>query len=136
MKLSLFSILALLFVAPAFAADPWRLCSRVEGGRETSMLQYEMTLKIEEDAVFGQGGCNSYGGEVVRDSEFLFQNIRMTQMACGDENGNYDEDLMNAEQLFVADLSRATAIIESGNGLKIETADQVELRFALEGQCR
>jgi heat shock protein HslJ len=80
------------------------------------------TLKIEADnKVSGQGGCNSFAGEVIIDgTKIKFDKVVATQMACLD---------MTVESAFFAALNNADSyIVESGN-LKLKKGDLVIATF-------
>lgn len=136
MKIYLFVGLFLFSTLPSFASESWRLCSRVKNGTEFSMLNYKMDLTLEANYVSGSGGCNHYGGEVAHKSDLLFENIRITQKACLREDGQYDLDLMEAEEYFLSVLSSAQRMTMNDGDLRIFNGDGDELRFAPEGSCQ
>lgn len=128
--------LFLFSAVPSFAADSWRLCSRLENGTEFSMTQYKMTMSLKPDSVSGSGGCNHYTGKVSKAPGLLFETIMSTQMACLKEDGQYDFDLMEAEETFLSIMATANRMTRSDGGIQIFNGEGDELRFAPEGSCK
>ena len=82
------------------------------------------TLNIETDKITGNGGCNSYFGEVLLDAtagNFSAKNIASTKMACAD---------MSAESNFFSMLNEANKYVVNGNTLELYKGNLLLLKFS------
>ncbi len=94
----------------------WILADQVKGKTPT--------LNIETDKITGNGGCNSYFGEVLLDAtagNFSAKNIGSTKMACAD---------MSAESNFFSMLSEANKYVVNGNTLELYKGNLLLLKFS------
>lgn len=98
------------------AGTKWILAEQVKGKTPT--------LNIETDKITGNGGCNSYFGEVLLDAtagNFSAKNISSTKMACAD---------MSAESNFFSMLSEANKYVVNGNTLELYKGNLLLLKFS------
>lgn len=98
------------------AGTKWILAEQVKGKTPT--------LNIETDKITGNGGCNSYFGEVLLDAtagNFSAKNIGSTKMACAD---------MSAESNFFSMLSEANKYVVNGNTLELYKGNLLLLKFS------
>lgn len=98
------------------AGTKWILADQVKGKTPT--------LNIETDKITGNGGCNSYFGEVLLDAtagNFSAKNIGSTKMACAD---------MSAESNFFSMLNEANKYVVSGNTLELYKGNLLLLKFS------
>lgn len=81
------------------------------------------TLNIETDRITGNGGCNSYFGELSLDAtagNFYAKNVGSTKMAC--EN-------MNVENNFFTTLNQVNKYVVNGNVLELYKGNLLLLKF-------
>ena len=97
------------------AGTKWILADQVKGKIPT--------LNVEADKITGNGGCNSYFGEVLLDAtagNFSAKNIGSTKMACAD---------MSVESNFFSMLSEVNKYVVSGNTLELYKGNLLLLKF-------
>ena len=99
--------------------------------RSTSVIQgSEVTISFDKDGIWGASGCNSYGGlvEVEHGSITIdFQSFFYTELACDGLDG-----LMEQEERYLDLLPRVTRYGMFGDGLFMQTDDDVFLLFQAE----
>ncbi|MGZ5211505.1 MAG: META domain-containing protein [Kaistella sp.] len=81
------------------------------------------TLNIESSRITGNGGCNSYFGELSLDptaGNFSAKNVGATKMAC--EN-------MEVESNFFSMLNEATKYVVNGNTLELYKGNLLLMKF-------
>lgn len=81
------------------------------------------TLNIESARITGNGGCNSYFGELSLDptaGNFSAKNVGATKMAC--EN-------MEVESNFFSMLNEATKYVVNGNTLELYKGNLLLMKF-------
>jgi heat shock protein HslJ len=109
------------------AAGTWSATTIVVGEAAVSIIagtRVEVTIDLETGAIYGNAGCNSFGGEFIVversgstwsveiDSPFM-----MTEMWCGGDG------VMDQEQGVIGILSDAVTFATEGDALTIATAD-------------
>jgi len=93
----------------------WTLADDVKGKKPT--------LNIESGRITGNGGCNSYFGDLMLDptvGNFSTKNIGSTKMAC--EN-------MSVESNFFSMLGETTKYVVNGNTLELYKDNLLLLKF-------
>ena len=93
----------------------WTLADDVKGKKPT--------LNIESGRITGNGGCNSYFGDLMLDptvGNFSTKNIGSTKMAC--EN-------MSVESNFFSMLGETTKYVVNGNTLELYKDSLLLLKF-------
>lgn len=81
------------------------------------------TLNIESSRITGNGGCNSYFGELALDptaGNFSAKNMGSTKMAC---------DNMEVESNFFSMLNEATKYVVNGNTLELYKGNLLLMKF-------
>ncbi|ACU07373.1 hypothetical protein FIC_00922 [Flavobacteriaceae bacterium 3519-10] len=99
----------------SIANTKWTLADDVSGKKPT--------LNIESGRITGNGGCNSYFGELTVDptaGNFSAKNVGSTKMAC---------DNMSVESNFFSMLNEATKYVVSGNTLELYKGNLLLLKF-------
>jgi putative lipoprotein len=85
------------------------------------------TVTVEfgpDNAIGGQGGCNSYGGSYqVRGAALRVENTFSTMMAC------VEAERMDQESAFLMALSETTSFQVEGDTLTLTSADGAALTF-------
>ena len=97
------------------ANTKWTLADQVKGKTPT--------LNIESSRITGNGGCNSYFGELSLDptaGNFSARNMGSTKMAC---------DNMEVESNFFSMLKEATKYVVKGNTLELYKGNLLLLKF-------
>lgn len=97
------------------ANTKWTLADQVKGKTPT--------LNIESSRITGNGGCNSYFGELSLDptaGNFSARNMGSTKMAC---------DNMEVESNFFSMLNEATKYVVKGNTLELYKGNLLLLKF-------
>lgn len=100
---------------PNIENTKWTLADQVKGKKPT--------LMIEASKITGNGGCNSYFGELILDrtvGNFSVKNIGSTRMAC--EN-------MSEETNFLSMLGATTKYVVNGNTLELYKDNLLLLKF-------
>ena len=100
---------------PNIANTQWTLADNVKGKKPT--------LVIESARISGNGGCNSYFGDVILDTtvgNFSTKNIGATKMAC---------DNMSEETNYFSMLGAATKYVVSGTTLELYKDKLLLLKF-------
>lgn len=100
---------------PNIENTKWTLADQVKGKKPT--------LMIEATKITGNGGCNSYFGELILDrtvGNFSVKNIGSTRMAC--EN-------MSEETNFLSMLGATTKYVVNGNTLELYKDNLLLLKF-------
>ncbi len=83
-----------------------------------------LTLGFEEDRVFGNSGCNSFGGSyALNGSSLEFDELATTLMACA------DEAVMAQESSYLAALN-AVETMEAGEEGLVLRGPEVELVYS------
>ncbi len=99
----------------------WQLNSLILDGKEFSWDEKDVFLNIEKDKIGGNGGCNSYGGNVaMKGNTVRFSNIISTKMFCeGSIENQYFEALgkvtnfsfeFKNSQLILTDKTKQTVL--------------------------
>jgi putative lipoprotein len=108
------AVTAALFIAPAHAQEglaevTWTLSEL--GGTPVAEGVTTTFLVSADGRASGNGGCNSYGGDVVLDGhKMLIENLFSTMMAC-------EEPAMDQEAAFLAAVEGTRAYHVSGDTL-------------------
>ena len=100
---------------PNIANTQWTLADNVKGKKPT--------LVIESARISGNGGCNSYFGDVMLDTtvgNFSTKNIGATKMAC---------DHMSEETNYFSMLGAATKYVVNGTTLELYKDNLLLLKF-------
>lgn len=101
---------------PSIANTKWSLADENIQGKKP-------TLNIESSRITGNGGCNSYFGELKLDStagNFVTNNVGATKMAC--EN-------MQVESNYFSMLNEANKYVVNGNTLELYKGNLLLLKF-------
>ena len=97
------------------ANTKWTLAEQVKGKTPT--------LNVESNKITGNGGCNSYFGELSLDptaGNFVVKNVGATKMACQN---------MEVEDNYFRMLNEATKYVVNGNTLELYKGNLLLLKF-------
>ena len=125
--LSIFAATALLSCSTLSTSKVGRTQTNIEGTKWILADQVKgrtPTLNIETGKITGNGGCNSYFGELSLDAtagNFAARNIGSTKMACTD---------MSSESNFFTMLKEANKYVVSGNMLELYKGNLLLLKFS------
>lgn len=107
---------------PVSIFDKWQLNSLRLDGKEFSWdSKQEVFLNIEKDKIGGNGGCNSYGGNIaIKGNTVKFSNIFSTKMFCEG----------SVENQYFAALEKVTSIeLQKGQLMLMDKRKQTVLIF-------
>ncbi|MCP2038202.1 MULTISPECIES: META domain-containing protein [Chryseobacterium group] len=97
------------------ANTKWTLADEVKGKTPT--------LNVEAGRITGNGGCNSYFGDLTLDptaGNFAVKNVGATKMACPN---------MEVESNYFSMLNEATKYVVNGNTLELYKGNLLLLKF-------
>ncbi len=104
----------------------------IAGGTLVPLEEHPISLTLERDSASGFAGCNGYFYPVrLADGIWTWTEgaATITELACTDDVGATDAEVMRVEQAFVDAFELVAAYALDGDTL-ILTGDGVELRFA------